>query len=83
MGPSVDPVLPVLSGRSLALRAKGLLADLRGDVNSVMRSQLFEDSFDAHAAAVDVLRTMRLYEATFRDLVAEIEEYQELRQFQK
>jgi len=26
---------------------------------------------------------MRLYEATFRDLVAEIEEYQELRQFQK
>jgi len=83
VGPSVDPVLPVLSGRSLALRAKGLLADLRGDVSSVMRAQLFEDSFDALAAAKEVRSIMRLYEATFRDLVAEIEEYQELRQFQK
>lgn len=80
MGASVDSVP---SGRVLALRAKGLLAALRGDVNSVMQGQLFEDSFDAHAAAVDVLRMMRFYEAMFRELVAEVEEYQELRQFQK
>lgn len=72
----------MLSGRTLALRAKGLLADLRGDVNSVMRCQ-FDDSFDAHAAAKEVRSIMRLYEAMFRDLVAEVEEYHEVRLFQK
>lgn len=79
MGASVDAVL---SGRVLALRAKGLLADLRGEVNSVMRSQ-FEDSFDAHAAAKEVRSVMRLYEAMFRDLAAEVDEYHEIRLFRK
>lgn len=79
MGASVDSVP---SGRVLALRAKGLLADLRGDVNSVMRAQ-FEDSFDAQAAAKEVRSIMRLYEAMFHELVAEVEEYHEIRLFQK
>lgn len=63
----------------MALRAKGLLADLRGDVLSISQGQCFEDSFDAESAAMQVRVYLRSYLACVDALIADCEEYQDWR----